>query len=120
VVRVLDPYRYGNPEPDPVDEHLAYLDEVINYEGPSTIAAFILETVTGTNGILVPPDGYLQGVRELCDRYGILLIADEVMAGFGRTGRWFAVDHWAARPPSPPSTSCATTIWWATPRAWTR
>ncbi len=98
VVRVLDPYRYGNPEPDPVDEHLAYLDEVINYEGPSTIAAFILETVTGTNGILVPPDGYLQGVRELCDRYGILLIADEVMAGFGRTGRWFAVDHWNVVP----------------------
>jgi taurine--2-oxoglutarate transaminase len=98
VVRVLDPYRYGNPEPDPVDEHLAYLDEVIQYEGPSTIAAFILETVTGTNGILVPPDGYLQGVRELCDRYGILLIADEVMAGFGRTGRWFAVDHWNVVP----------------------
>jgi taurine---2-oxoglutarate transaminase len=98
VIRVLDPYRYGNPEPDPVDEHLAYLDEVINYEGPNTIAAFILETVTGTNGILVPPDGYLQGVRELCDRYGILLIADEVMAGFGRTGRWFAVDHWGVVP----------------------
>lgn len=98
VVRVLDPYRYGNAEPDPVDEHLAYLDEVIQYEGPKTIAAFILETVTGTNGILVPPDGYLQGVRELCDRYGILLIADEVMAGFGRTGRWFAVDHWGVVP----------------------
>jgi taurine--2-oxoglutarate transaminase len=98
VVRVLDPYRYGNPEPDPVDQHLAYLDEVINYEGPETIAAFILETVTGTNGILVPPDGYLQGVRELCNRYGILLIADEVMAGFGRTGRWFAVDHWNVVP----------------------
>jgi taurine--2-oxoglutarate transaminase len=98
IVRVLDPYRYGNPEPDPVDEHLAYLDEVIQYEGPHTIAAFILETVTGTNGILIPPDGYLQGVRELCDRYGILLITDEVMAGFGRTGRWFAVDHWGVVP----------------------
>ncbi|MGH2454677.1 MAG: aminotransferase class III-fold pyridoxal phosphate-dependent enzyme [Candidatus Limnocylindria bacterium] len=98
VVRVMDPYRYGNPEPDPVDQHLAYLDEVIQYEGPHTIAAFILETVTGTNGILVPPDGYLQGVRALCDRYGILLIADEVMAGFGRTGRWFAVDHWGVVP----------------------
>jgi taurine---2-oxoglutarate transaminase len=98
IVRVLDPYRYGNPEPDPVDEHFAYLDEVIQYEGPHTIAAFILETVTGTNGILIPPDGYLQGVRELCDRYGILLIADEVMAGFGRTGRWFAVDHWGVVP----------------------
>ena len=62
------------------------------------IAAFILETVTGTNGILIPPDGYLQGVRELCTRYGILMIADEVMAGFGRTGRWFAVDHWDVVP----------------------
>ncbi len=71
---------------------------MINYEGPHTIAAFILETVVGTNGILIPPDGYLQGVRELCDRYGILLIADEVMAGFGRTGRWFAVDHWGVVP----------------------
>ena len=98
VIRVLDPYRYGNPEPDPVDEHLAYLDEVINYEGPNTIAAFILETVTGTNGILIPPDGYLAGVRALCDKYGIVMIADEVMAGFGRTGRWFAVDHWDVVP----------------------
>jgi len=98
VIRVLDPYRYGSPEPEPVDEHLAYLDEVINYEGPQTIAAFILETVTGTNGILVPPDGYLQGVRALCDKYGIMMIADEVMAGFGRTGRWFAVDNWDVVP----------------------
>src|SRR4029079_10633275 len=65
---------------------------------PHTIAAFILETVTGTNGILIPPDGYLHGVRELCDRYGILLITDEVMAGFGRTGRWFAVDNWDVVP----------------------
>jgi taurine--2-oxoglutarate transaminase len=97
-VRVLDPQRYGSPEPDPVDEHLAYLEEVIQYEGPHTIAAFILETVVGTNGILIPPDGYLQGVRELCTRHGILLIADEVMAGFGRTGRWFAVDHWGVVP----------------------
>ncbi|HET8587501.1 MAG TPA: aminotransferase class III-fold pyridoxal phosphate-dependent enzyme, partial [Candidatus Limnocylindria bacterium] len=98
VVRVLDPWRWGSPEPEPVGEHLAYLEEVINYEGPDKIAAFILETVTGTNGILVPPDGYLQGVRELCTRYGIMLICDEVMAGFGRTGRWFAVDHWDVVP----------------------
>jgi taurine---2-oxoglutarate transaminase len=97
-VRVLDPHRYPGGESEPVDEHLAYLDEVIQYEGPQTIAAFILETVVGTNGILIPPDGYLQGVRELCDRHGILLIADEVMAGFGRTGRWFAVDHWGVVP----------------------
>ena len=66
------------------------LDEVIQLEGPQTIAAFILETVTGTNGILVPPDGYMQGVRELCTKHGILMICDEVMAGFGRTGEWFA------------------------------
>jgi taurine---2-oxoglutarate transaminase len=98
VIRVLDPQRYPGGDPEPLDEHLAYLDEVINYEGPSSIAAFILETVVGTNGILIPPDGYLQGVRELCDRYGILLLADEVMAGFGRTGRWFAVDHWNVVP----------------------
>ena len=58
----------------------------------------ILETVTGTNGIIVPPDGYLQSIREVCDRHGILLIADEVMAGFGRTGKWFAVDHWDVVP----------------------
>jgi taurine--2-oxoglutarate transaminase len=98
VVRVLDPWRWGSPEPEPVDEHLAYLEEVINYEGPDKIAAFILESVTGTNGILVPPDGYMQGVRELCTKYGIMMIADEVMAGFGRTGRWFAVDHWDVVP----------------------
>jgi taurine--2-oxoglutarate transaminase len=68
------------------------------YEGPETVAAVILETVTGTNGIIVPPDGYLRSIREVCDRHGILLIADEVMAGFGRTGRWFAVDHWNVVP----------------------
>jgi taurine--2-oxoglutarate transaminase len=98
VVHVLDPWRLGRAEPEPVEDHLAYLEEVIQYEGPNTIAAFILETVTGTNGILIPPDGYLQGVRELCTKYGILMIADEVMAGFGRTGRWFAVDHWDVVP----------------------
>ena len=67
-------------------------------EGAHTIAAIILETVVGTNGILVPPDGYLAGVRDLCDEHGIVLIADEVMAGFGRCGEWFAVDHWGVRP----------------------
>jgi taurine--2-oxoglutarate transaminase len=97
-VRVLDPYRYGRQEPEPLDDHLAYLEEVVQYEGPQNIAAFILETVVGTNGILIPPEGYLAGVRELCDRHGILLIADEVMAGFGRTGRWFAIDHWGVVP----------------------
>jgi taurine--2-oxoglutarate transaminase len=74
------------------------LDEVIQLEGPHTIAAFILESVTGTNGVLVPPDGYMQGVRQLCDKHGILMICDEVMAGFGRTGEWFAIDHWKVVP----------------------
>jgi taurine--2-oxoglutarate transaminase len=81
-----------------VAESLQGLEDVIRYEGPQTIAAVFLETIVGTNGILIPPDGYLQGVRELCDRHGILLVADEVMAGFGRTGRWFAVDHWDVVP----------------------
>jgi taurine---2-oxoglutarate transaminase len=98
VVRVLDPYHGIQRGWDTADEALANLEETIQLEGPNTIAAFILETVTGTNGILVPPDGYLEGVREICDRYGILMIADEVMAGFGRTGKWFAVDHWNVVP----------------------
>ena len=98
VVHVLDPWHGPAREADDAGTALAYLDETIQLEGPGTIAAFILETVTGTNGILIPPDGYLQGVRELCDRYGILMIADEVMCGFGRTGEWFAVDHWNVVP----------------------
>jgi taurine--2-oxoglutarate transaminase len=77
---------------------LAELEEIIMLEGPQTIAGFIIETVTGTNGIHVPPDGYLEGVRALCDKHGILLICDEVMSGFGRTGEWFAVDHWKVVP----------------------
>jgi taurine--2-oxoglutarate transaminase len=98
VVRVMDPYHGIQRGWDTADEALAHLEETIQLEGPKTIAAFILETVTGTNGILVPPDGYIQGVREICDRYGILMIADEVMAGFGRTGKWFAIDHWDVVP----------------------
>src|SRR5919106_377813 len=98
VVRVPDFHRWGSPTPEPVEDSLRGIEEVIMYEGPQTIAAFLLEPVVGTNGILVPPDGYLQGVREICDRHGILLIADEVMSGFGRTGRWFAVDHWDVVP----------------------
>jgi taurine---2-oxoglutarate transaminase len=98
VVRVPDTHRWGRAEPEPVDESLRGLEDVIQYEGPATIAAFILEPVVGTNGILVPPDGYLAGVREICDRHGILLIADEVMSGFGRTGEWWAVDHWGVVP----------------------
>jgi taurine--2-oxoglutarate transaminase len=81
-----------------VDVCLRELEDVIRYEGASNIAAFLMETVVGTNGLLIPPDGYLQGVREICDKHGILLIADEVMSGFGRTGTWFAVDHWKVVP----------------------
>ena len=98
VVRYPDTHRWGEKEPRPVAESLQGLEDVIQYEGPHTIAAVFLETIVGTNGILIPPDGYLQGVRELCDRHGILMVADEVMAGFGRTGRWFAVDHWGGVP----------------------
>jgi taurine--2-oxoglutarate transaminase len=98
IVHVLDPYHGIQRGWESVEESLAYLEEVVQLEGPHTIAAFILEPVTGTNGILVPPDGYLQGVRALCDRYGILMIADEVMSGFGRTGAWFAVNHWNVVP----------------------
>ncbi len=102
VVRAFDPYTYrcsaGHPDPCPVCTGGPHLEELIQYEGPQNIAAFILETITGTNGVIVPPDGYLQSVREVCDRYGIVLIFDEVMAGFGRTGRWFACDHWDVVP----------------------
>ena len=98
VVHVLDPYHGIQRGWDTPEEALANLDETIQLEGPQTIAGFILEPIPGTNGILVPPDGYLQGVREICDRYGILMICDEVMTGFGRTGRWFAVDHWNVVP----------------------
>ena len=94
VVRYPDTHRWGEKEPRPVAESLRGLEDVIMYEGPHTIAAIFLETIVGTNGILIPPDGYIQGVRELCDKYDILMVADEVMAGFGRTGHWFAIDHW--------------------------
>jgi taurine--2-oxoglutarate transaminase len=98
IVHVLDPYHGIQQGWETVEQSLRYLEEVIQLEGPATIAAFLLEPVTGTNGILIPPDGYLQGIRALCDRYGILMIADEVMSGFGRTGEWFAVDHWKVVP----------------------
>jgi taurine--2-oxoglutarate transaminase len=98
VVHVMDPYHGIQRGWDDAATALAHLEEVIQLEGPQTIAAFIIETVTGTNGILVPPDGYLEGVRALCTRHGILLICDEVMAGFGRTGEWFAVNHWKVVP----------------------
>jgi taurine---2-oxoglutarate transaminase len=98
VVRVLDPYHGIERGWESAETSLAMIEEIIQMEGPQTIAAFFLEIVTGTNGILVPPDGYIEGVRKLCDKYGILMVADEVMSGFGRTGEWFAVDHWKVVP----------------------
>jgi taurine--2-oxoglutarate transaminase len=103
VVRFFGPYPYRSPfhaeSPEQETQRaLAHLEEVFTLEGPHTIAAVIVEPVVGTNGILVPPPGYLAGVRELCDRHGVLLIADEVMSGFGRCGEWFAVDQWGVVP----------------------
>jgi taurine--2-oxoglutarate transaminase len=102
VVRMLDPYTYrcpaGHPDPCPVCTGAPHLEEILQYEGAHTVAAVILEPVVGTNGIIVPPDGYLQSIREVCDRHGIVLIADEVMAGFGRTGKWFGVENWKVVP----------------------
>jgi taurine---2-oxoglutarate transaminase len=98
VVHVLDPYHGIARGWESAASSLAAIEETVELEGPQTIAAFIIEPVTGTNGILPPPDGYLQGLRDLCARHGILLIADEVMSGFGRTGEWFAVNHWGVVP----------------------
>jgi len=102
IVRMFDPYTYrcpaGHPDPCPVCTGGPHLEEILMYEGPHTVAAVLLETVTGTNGVIVPPPGYLKSIREVCDRHGILLVLDEVMAGFGRTGKWFACDHWDVVP----------------------
>ncbi|MCM3872201.1 MAG: aminotransferase class III-fold pyridoxal phosphate-dependent enzyme [Pyrinomonadaceae bacterium] len=98
VIRIPDFYHGIQKDADTTEEVLARTEEILELEGPKTVAAIIVEPVTGTNGILVPPDGYMQGLRALCDKYGILLIADEVMSGFGRTGAWFSVDHWKVVP----------------------
>jgi len=98
VVRAPDFHKYGRRDPEPLDVCIREIEDIIRYEGGQNIAAFLMETVVGTNGILVPPDGYMKAVRELCDQHGILLIADEVMSGFGRTGKWFAVEHWGVVP----------------------
>jgi taurine--2-oxoglutarate transaminase len=107
IVHFLDPYRYrstfhqNNPdisEQEFAQDYLNHLEEIIQYEGPQTIAAILMESVTGTNGIIIPPQGYMLGVRALCDKYGIVMIADEVMSGFGRTGKWFAIEHWGVVP----------------------
>ena len=105
VVRIFDPckyrshlYREGESDQEFSARMLAQLEETLMYENPNSVAAIFIETVTGTNGLIVPPDGYLPGLRALCVKYGILLICDEVMAGLGRTGTWFAVDNWNVTP----------------------
>jgi taurine--2-oxoglutarate transaminase len=103
VVHFWGPYPYRSAfhaadEAQECERALAHLRDTIVFEGPGTVAAVLLETVVGTNGILVPPEGYLAGVRAICDEYGIVFIADEVMAGFGRCGEWFAVDRWRVTP----------------------
>ncbi|THJ66817.1 aspartate aminotransferase family protein [Arthrobacter echini] len=103
VVHYWGPYLYRSPffattEEEECERALAHLRDTIMVEGAHTVAAIILEPVVGTNGILVPPENYLAGVRALCDEFGIVMIADEVMAGFGRCGEWFAVDRWNVTP----------------------
>ncbi len=103
VVHFFGPFRYrsefhATTEAEESSRALQHLERTIQLEGPATVAAIVLETIPGTAGIMVPPPGYLRGVRDICDRYGILLILDEVMAGFGRTGAWFALDHFEVRP----------------------
>jgi taurine--2-oxoglutarate transaminase len=98
VFRIPDFYHGIQKGSDTTEKVLALTEEILELEGPKTVAAIIVEPVVGTNGILVPPEGYMQGLRNLCDKHGILLIADEVMAGFGRTGEWFSVDHWKVVP----------------------
>ncbi len=98
MIHFADWYHGVDREDDSAEVALRNLEELVMLEGPQTIAAIILESVTGTNGILIPPDGYMQGVRALCDKHGIVMIVDEVMSGFGRTGEWFAINHWKVVP----------------------
>jgi len=102
VARIPDPYHYRFPlisDPSEFrDFNLAQIEEIIRLEGPHTIAAVMVEPITGSNGLIVPPEGWLAGLKELCERYEILLICDEVMSGFGRTGAWFACDHEGVTP----------------------
>jgi taurine--2-oxoglutarate transaminase len=102
-VHFFGPFLYRSPFHSASEEEesaraLEHLEQVVALEGPSTIAAVVLESVPGTAGIMPPPPGYLAGVREICDRHGIVYIADEVMAGFGRTGRWFAFENYGVVP----------------------
>lgn len=100
IIRTLDPYSYrsqlfeeGMTDEQFTEKLLINLEELLMFENPESIAAFCLETITGTNGIIIPPKGYLPGIRKICDKYGIMMICDEVMAGWGRTGKWYACHH---------------------------
>ncbi len=102
-VKFFDPYLYRetakfSSEAEASDYYVAKLREQIVYEGPDSVAAIVLETVTGSNGVIIPPAGYLAGVRKICDDYGIMLVCDEVMTGFCRTGKMFAFEHWGIKP----------------------
>jgi taurine--2-oxoglutarate transaminase len=98
VIRIPEFHKYGRKDPEPVEAVLRETEDVLMYEGQKNIAAILVETIVGTNGILIPPDGYMQGLRKICDKHGILLVCDEVMAGFGRTGKWFAIEHFGVVP----------------------
>jgi len=102
-VKFFDPYLYRAGIDFPSEEAASkyYVDkfrEQVLYEGPKNVAAVFLETVTGSNGVIIPPKGYLAGIREVCDEFGIVMVCDEVMCGWGRTGEWFAVDNWDVKP----------------------
>ncbi|MBR1736825.1 MAG: aminotransferase class III-fold pyridoxal phosphate-dependent enzyme, partial [Firmicutes bacterium] len=102
-LKFYDPYVYRARQNFKNDEeasgyYLELLEEQIQYEGADQIAAIVVESITGANGVIIPPDGYLQGLRSLCDKYDILLVCDEVMAGFGRTGKMFSFEHWGIKP----------------------
>lgn len=102
-LKFYDPYVYRSKlkfkdDSEASKYYLDQLEEQIQYEDPNQIAAVVVESITGANGVIIPPDGYLQGLRKLCDKYNILLICDEVMAGFGRTGKMFSFEHWGIKP----------------------
>lgn len=102
-VKFFDPYIYRgqlpfNTEEEATKYYIDQLREQIIYEGRESVAAIVLETITGSNGVIIPPKGYLQGIRDLCDEFGILMACDEVMTGWGRTGEWFAVNHYDVKP----------------------
>jgi taurine--2-oxoglutarate transaminase len=103
MVKFFGPFLYrsefhATTEEEECERALAHLRHTVEFEGPSTVAAIVLETIPGTAGIMPPPPGYLAGVREICDEFGIVMVLDEVMAGFGRAGKWLALDHWGVTP----------------------